>query len=789
MLSSLLSRLAPRPVFCSATQRVFPTHNALYISTTTTIFNANTGTPPVNNQTGKSPEYHRRKVRKQNYWDDIRQKMESLENEDPYVISDSDGEDMLAHAIKLSLEKSPEKSSGKRKSEAIVISDDESDGQTSSRKVAKGSKAEPAKEGGGMSSMGMDRAQMERERLKRLGRGNLAPTIGGQQKSFGEQQKQGDRNPSSSTITGSAAAAAATVESLKGTKKTGSDTSSSVVKSEGTKLTAPSPMNLPFPQGVVKKTWVLGQPRNGDDIKFEEIFDPNTIYGAVLSAYQWDFEWVFSKIPPRKLQRFIMIVQARHDEDKQQYISLFKEFPRADAVFPDMEDISSMHSKLQLLFHKRADTGEDWLRIVIPTANLTSYDWGETGTMENMVFIIDLPRLPTPKVSRLQFPTELLRFCEAQKIPQDVLRRFSQYDFSATTHMAFIHSIGGVHYDEDIRLNTGFPGLGKAIKELGYASPKGHEIDFVTASLGATHNDFIMNMYNTAMGCDGTAELLRRPVIQEPRKKNGNKRKKRTPPRGKGRSAHDSDETASEEEPLEIDGEETSWTRVKERFRVYFPSRETVRRSFGGLNGGGTITFVQDQWRDPEYPKSIVKDCESVRTGLVMHSKIMFVRPPVQLETAGGKLDAWAYVGSANLSESAWGKLILNRAVAVPKIKIKCKNWECGVVIPIFARPEQSSGQTLSGEPVPARTEPLGLEVFEKTVPVPMITPAEPLGGLRPPWFFAEIHEIRKKDLKDEKKRVKVRARQMSLERGEGRHQIRSPPKEWFKRGRKSLTP
>lgn len=125
----------------------------------------------------------------------------------------------------------------------------------------------------------------------------------------------------------------------------------------------------------------------------------------------------------------------------------------------------------------------------------------------------------------------------------------------------------------------------------------------------------------------------------------------------------------------------------------------------------------------------------------------------------------------------------------MPKIKIKCKNWECGVVIPIFARPEQSSGQTLSGEPVPARTEPLGLEVFEKTVPVPMITPAEPLGGLRPPWFFAEIHEIRKKDLKDEKKRVKVRARQMSLERGEGRHQIRSPPKEWFKRGRKSLTP
>ncbi|KAI5849547.1 putative tyrosyl-DNA phosphodiesterase [Morchella snyderi] len=715
--------------------------------------------------------------------------MENPGNEDPYVISDSDGEDMLAHAIKLSLEKSPGKSLGKRKSEAIVISDDESDGQTSSRKVAKGSKAEPAREGGGgMSSMGMDRTQMERERLDRLGRGYLVSATGGQQKSLRERENQEECNPSSSTINGSAAAAA--VESLKGTKTTGS-----AVKSGGPKRTRPTPMNLPFPGGVVKKTWVLGQPRNGDDIKFEEIFDPNTIYGAVLSAYQWDFEWVFSKIPPKKLQRFVMVVQAKREEDKEQYISMFKEFPRADAVFPPMEDINAMHSKLQLLFHKRADTGDDWLRIVIPTANLTSYDWGETGTLENMVFIIDLPRLPTPEVSRLQFPTELLRFCEAQKIPQDVLGRFSQYDFSATANMAFIHSIGGAHYDENIRLNTGYPGLGKAIKELGYASPKGHEIDFVTSSLGATHNDFIMSMYNAAMGCDGTSELLRRPPT-EPKKK-GNKKKKKSPPLRKSKSAQNSDETASEEESLETDEEETSWARVQKRFRIYFPSRETVRRSFGGLNGAGTISFVQDQWEEPEYPRSIVRDCDSVRKGLVMHNKIMFVRPPVQLETAGGKLDAWAYVGSANLSESAWGKLILNRAVTVSKIKIKCKNWECGVVIPIFARPNQSSGQTLSGEPVPTRTEPLGLEVFEKTVPVPMVTPAETLSEARPPWFFAEIYELRRKDFKDQKRMAKRQARGASLERKAERRSREPnsrpreawPPKEWSKRGRRSTTP
>ena len=37
-----------------------------------------------------------------------------------------------------------------------------------------------------------------------------------------------------------------------------------------------------------------------------------------------------------------------------------------------------MHSKLQLLKYS------NYMRIVIPTGNLVSYDWGETGTLENV---------------------------------------------------------------------------------------------------------------------------------------------------------------------------------------------------------------------------------------------------------------------------------------------------------------------------------------------------------------------------------------------------------------------
>ena len=40
--------------------------------------------------------------------------------------------------------------------------------------------------------------------------------------------------------------------------------------------------------------------------------------------------------------------------------------------------INCMHSKLQLLFY------DQYLRVVIPSGNLTNYDWGETGVMENV---------------------------------------------------------------------------------------------------------------------------------------------------------------------------------------------------------------------------------------------------------------------------------------------------------------------------------------------------------------------------------------------------------------------
>lgn len=46
--------------------------------------------------------------------------------------------------------------------------------------------------------------------------------------------------------------------------------------------------------------------------------------------------------------------------------------------FPPMNGYGAMHAKIQLLKFP------GYLRIAIPSGNLTRYDWGETGVLENV---------------------------------------------------------------------------------------------------------------------------------------------------------------------------------------------------------------------------------------------------------------------------------------------------------------------------------------------------------------------------------------------------------------------
>ena len=96
----------------------------------------------------------------------------------------------------------------------------------------------------------------------------------------------------------------------------------------------------------------------------------------------------------------------------------------------------------------------------------------------------------------------------------------------------------------------------------------------------------------------------------------------------------------------------------------------------------------------------------------------------VNLPESEPSLRSWAYIGSANCSESAWGKLFKDRATKSPKLN--CRNWECGVLFPL---------------PLAAKMEKQeGLACFEGSVPVPMQYPGEAYGS-RKPWFYSEQQE------------------------------------------------
>ncbi|KAG9241786.1 tyrosyl-DNA phosphodiesterase-domain-containing protein [Calycina marina] len=526
-------------------------------------------------------------------------------------------------------------------------------------------KADTTTRSGGL--IGIDRKQMEWERLERakLKASQQAPLseFEGQQKrkiSPDTTKSLENRRVKSKAFISISSTVASQVASFNDQKKLGA-------------------LGVQFPDGVVKKTWVYGCPRE-DDIKIEEVLQNADLEIAVLSAFQIDPGWIRSKLS--QSTKVVWVLQARTEEEKANMRSQAP--PEYQFCFPSMEgQINCMHSKLQLLAHPTH------LRVVVPSANLVPYDWGETGVMENIVFIIDLPRLPAGSLVAAEdltdFGKELRYFLDAQGMKSSILNSLLKFDFSRTKKLAFVHSIGGSHSNDSWR-RTGYCGLGSAIRSLGLQTDDPVDIELVTASIGNLNDSMIRALYLAAQGDSGVTEY--------------------------GWRLNKCAKTAL------TTGEDVVLKDAKDRFRIYFPTRDTVAQSKGGLGSGGTICFQSKWYNASTFPKHLLRNCQSRRPGILMHSKMLFVRP------SNPAVQAWAYVGSANLSESAWGRLVKDRISQQPKINIR--NWECGVVISV-PHPEIGSS---------TRTAPRDTDIFHQTIPVPMVVPGEQYGEDQQPWYY-----------------------------------------------------
>ncbi|KAK3700805.1 hypothetical protein LTR37_015777 [Vermiconidia calcicola] len=487
---------------------------------------------------------------------------------------------------------------------------------------------------------------------------------------------------------------------------------------------------LQYPRGVVKKTWAFGFERTGNDVKLEEVLEPRTLKTAVLSAFQWNTDWVLGKlkIPPNGGNtKCVFIMQAEGDALRQQMMREtegMRSFLRL--CLPPMDgQIHCMHSKLMLLFHPEK------LRVAIPTANLLDFDWGETGVMENSVFMIDLPRLPgggKQEASKsTPFCKEMLHYLEKQGLDEDIRSGVLNFDFSATDGMMFVHTAGGISFGEDAE-RTGLPGLARAVRQLGLPTNEDLQIDFAASSIGSLNDDQLRSLHAAARGEDliakakgaasnAKAEFFKPPVTKSP----------------------------------------SEGTNIRDKIQIYFPTKDTVRSSKAGA--AGTICLSRRWWEEMRFPRICFRDYRSVRTGLLSHNKILYARGKQASHDGGVKDVAWAYVGSANMSESAWGKLVYDKKAKA--WKVNCRNWECGVLLPIPAEriekyTSNATEQPLKKEKIDgedSETEsddesaqsdcgsrsnrPIGMEVFDDIVPPPFEVPGRTYDG-REPWYFQE---------------------------------------------------
>lgn len=435
-----------------------------------------------------------------------------------------------------------------------------------------------------------------------------------------------------------------------------------------------------FPNGAVKRTWAYKHPRM-NDIKIEEVFQaPANI--AILSAFLWDDKWVFSKLPPEKTKQiWVMSAKGQDVQDKLLAEAIDSRIPNFKPHFPPMQgNIQHMHSKLLLLFH------ESHLRIVVPTANMIKYDWGETNTdakgeawqaavMENSLFLIDLPRRADGEIGQItelmHFGHELVDFLKAQKLRDNVIEGVLKFDFSRTEKFGFVHAIPG-EQTSHFSSRTGLPGLKTTLRKLGLdkVDMATMELDYAASSLGALKQSFLKQLYQSAAG-------LSQAVPDN----------------------------------------------FLERIRIYFPTHETVTNSTGGPDAAGIISFNRSFYNNPSFPKKCMRDYRSTRQGVLSHNKIMLVRG----RRSDGTPVAWAYVGSANLSESAWGSQRELKAGGLGKLTLR--NWECGVVVPVPA--ETLAALKLADGQVPPMT------VFKGVVEIPFEYPGEPYGK-KEPWFFRD---------------------------------------------------
>lgn len=290
----------------------------------------------------------------------------------------------------------------------------------------------------------------------------------------------------------------------------------------------------------------------------------------------------------------------------------------------------SSHSKILVLMYP------DFLRVVITSCNMMDID---TVFGDNHWYIHDLPKLPSRAESEpSSFEAGLLAHLQALGTPDGFLDSIKgMYDYSKV-HVHLVTSVPGVQAGVKAERH-GLLRLRRVIQDLDLELPEKNagelRLEVCAASIGNLNARWLNSFNDCALGKQKIAVADEGCAVPN--------------------------------------------------LRLFYPSVGDVKKAHkDAQDAASNIGCHTRPWDNaPDAIKNIFHHYESKDTGRLFHQKFILAYNPKDYNAA----PYFAYVGSANLSQSAWGALEqdtakkANEGTCKTKL-VKMSNFECGVVIP-----------------------------------------------------------------------------------------------------------
>jgi len=334
---------------------------------------------------------------------------------------------------------------------------------------------------------------------------------------------------------------------------------------------------------------------NANCIEFQDLLEPKSqLTAALCTAYSVDPKWFLAQFP--KTTPLTIVRHWDRNGDKEGHFVINE---RLTIVHPPLLAYSSMHAKLCLILFKT------FIRVVVTSANLTEEDWTLMGQCS---WYQDFPKVGKENKSQVApFERDLMDFVSKLKLSASFLR---DYDFlSAKVHL--VASVSGYHTGKNID-QYGHMRLRSLLTS--FEPPKDNVSEdctyFQMSSIGGIDRGNWIDEFSASVRATGNTEHT-------------NKKRKVDP-------------------------------KAAPQLHIVYPSKERVKKS--SMLGAAMIFLSEEHYSSPTFPKQLLHDCISsnpLKESTLMHSKVLLRH----IQTKDGESHGWCYIGSHNMSPSAWGRL------------------------------------------------------------------------------------------------------------------------------------